>query len=144
MITKAVKDTNPPTYHDDSGLKIPSLGGYELEMAEYAEEASPGVSKEGITSRDEAVHLGFEFFRWAPPYCGWHRLHMLEFKDGRFAFINYYNGEDQGTSASFWMAISDSPQNLSKFVIDFYSDPRYEKGSGVQYIIDFIRPWLNG
>lgn len=100
--------------------------GWFLNMVEYAEEASPGVSKEGITSSDDVAEVikGVSI-RHPIPYSGSDRAYLLKLKDGRYTFIHTSYGEEQGSKNWFWMAMSDSFINLQKLVKEKFRHSTY-------------------
>ncbi len=102
------------------------LSGWALRMAEYAEEASLGVSKEGITSVDD-IEEQLVKVKVKQPYIfdGTDIAYVFKLKDGRYTFLHVHYGEDQGFSSSFWMAISNSFEDLQVLVKDKYRPSGY-------------------
>lgn len=95
-------------------------------MAEYAEEASPGVSKDAITSVDDIKEeLAYASVKQPTPYQGRDEAYIFELHDGRYTFVYVHLADEQGFSSKFWMAISDSLENLQSLVEEKYQPSNY-------------------
>lgn len=102
------------------------LSGWALRMAEYAEEASPGVSKDAITSEDDIEEQLFKIKLKQPDVYDGHSIaYGFKLKDGRYTFIHVHYGESQGFGSSFWMAISNSFEGLQKLVKEKFRPSNY-------------------
>ncbi len=110
------------------------LSGWLFDMVEYADVASPGVSKEGIKKlsdiEEELVNLKVVH---PIPYEGRSVAHVFKLKDGRYTFVLAYFGENQGSRNNFWMAISDSYDNLRNLVKGKYKPSIYVTSNALTY-----------